>query len=205
MIYLDSRFSGYDLSAIRFPSVETCMAIVLETKDWLVGWHAMNTGSLLGDATAFGGYVKKMGKSKPIRLYGVTHLSRTGNMEKLKIELRQIADKMDYSGKISCFFMPVRRDSQQDLVTFNRCGGGEKCVVEYIDQRNVVHREEQVLPSKTRHQAINNGVVGPLVTRTIDDKTQQFVTSSTSPIRVSAQCNQAMATIGDKDWTTFNA
>ena len=181
MIYLDSRFCGYDLSAMGFPSVQTCMAVVLETKDWLVGWHAMNTGSLLGDATAFGAYVKKMGDSKPIRLYGVTHLSRLDGMKMLKIQLQEIAEKMSYSGKVSCFFIPELRESQEDYVAFSRRGSGSTCEVRYIDQRSVGHDEKQVVPSTVRNQMISGGVVGPLVTKTIDDVTQKTVISPTSP------------------------
>ena len=144
MIYLDSRFCGYDISAMGFPSVETCMAVVLETKDWLFGWHAMNTGSLLGYAAAFGAYVGKMGNSQPIRLYGVTHLSRKGSMKLLKQELNDIADRMNYSGKVSCFLMPERRNPQQDYVAFSRRGSGLKCDVRYIDQQDVGHNEQQV-------------------------------------------------------------
>lgn len=205
MIYLDSRFCGYDLSAMGFPSVQTCMAVVLETKDWLVGWHAMNTGSLLGDATAFGAYVKKMGDSKPIRLYGVTHASRVTSMKLLKIQLQEIADKMGYSGKASGFFIPELRPSQEDYVAFSRRGSGSTCEVRYIDQQNVAHDEKQVVPSTVRNQVIRNGAVGPLVTTTNSDVMRTTVTSLTSPIRVSADCDQAkMATIGDKDWTTFS-
>lgn len=205
MIYLDSRFCGYDLNAMGFPSVETCMAVVLETKDWLVGWHAMNTGSLLGDAAAFGAYVTKMGDSTPVRLYGVTHLSRKASMKMLKQEMEDIADRMNYRGKVSCFHMPERRGSQQDLVLFNRRGSGVKCEVRYIDQTEVTHIEKQVTPSKTPHQVVSAGKVGALTTTVIDDMTQTFVTSPTSPIRVSGTYDPAsLATIGDKDWTTFS-
>jgi hypothetical protein len=166
----------------------------------------MNTGSLLNDATAFGAYVKKMGDSKALRLYGVTHPSRKGSMKLLKSELQDIADRMNYSGKVSCFFMPERRNPQQDYVAFTRRGSGMQCEVRYIDQQSVNHNEEQVVPSKVRHQVISGGAVGPLATKTIDERTQQTVTSPTSPIRVSAQYDQAqMTTIGDKDWTTFTA
>jgi hypothetical protein len=205
VIYLDSRFTGYDLNAMGFPSVETCMAVVLETKDWLVGWHAMNTGSLLGDAAAFGAYVAKMGDSKPVRLYGVTHLSRKASMKMLKVEMEDIADRMNYKGKVSCFHMPERRTPQQDLVLFNRRGDGVRCEVRYIDQRDVTHIEKQVTPSKTPHQVISGGNVGPLTTNVIDERTQTIVTSATSPIRVSGTYDPAtLATIGDKDWTSFS-
>ena len=205
VIYLDSRFCGYDLNTMGFPSVETCMAVVLETKDWLVGWHAMNTGSLLGDAAAFGAYVTKMGDSKPVRLYGVTHLSRKASMKMLKQEMGDIADRMNYTGKVSCFHMPERRSPQQDLVLFNRRSGGVKCEVRYVDQKEVTHVEAQVTPSKTRHQVVSAGKVGALTTTVINDLTQTFVTSPTSPIRTSGSFDLAkLAAVGDKDWTSFS-
>jgi hypothetical protein len=207
MILLDSRFCGYDLSLIGFPSVETCMAVVLETRDWLVGWHAMNTGgtAIANDATAFGGYVQKMGTSPEVRLYGVTHPSRM-SATLLKAQMRTIAQKLNYNGRISVYLMPERRKPQQDYVQFTRIGGNSKCKVEYLDQQLVQHDEVQVVPAKTRHQQILNGKVEALSTRTIDDRTQQIVVSPTSPIRTSVKRGtNNMTLITDRNWTNFKA
>lgn len=207
MILLDSRFCGYDLNLIGFPSVETCMAVVLETRDWLIGWHAMNTGdtAIANDARGFGAYAQKMGASRHIRLYGVTHPSRMSSQQ-LKAQMRSIAQNMGYTGRISVYFMPERRNPQQDYVQFTRIGGKSKCKVEYIDQQLVQHDEQQVVPAKTRHQQILNGTAQALATRTIDDITQTIVVSPTSPIRISVnRGNNNMRLIADRDWTSFGA
>src|SRR5262249_50832315 len=113
---------------------------------------------------------------------------------------------MGYTGKISVYMMPARRNPQQDYVQFTRNGGNAKCKVEYIDQQLVQHDEQQVAPAKTRHQQILSGSVQALATRTIDDVTQQMVVSPTSPIRISVnRGTNNMTVIADKDWTNFDA
>jgi hypothetical protein len=204
MILLDSRFCGVDLSIIGFPSVETCMAVVLETEARLVGWHAMNTGTVVTDAQGFGGFVQANVATKHVALYGVTHPSRKGEKE-LKAEMRAIARAAGYTGqKISVYLMPMRRDPQQDYVQFVRAGNGQRCEVHYVDQQEMNHTIQQVAPNATPHRKIVNGVVGLLTTTVIDDVTQKYVTSPTSPITADAVvAMHKMRTIQESDWVTF--
>lgn len=160
MIYLDTKHCGYDLNAIGFPSVETCMAVVLETADWLVGWHASSAPleSTKLQAETFKLYIQKMGDSKAKRLYGVTHKHRYKELERVqqehKEELKAIAKKIGFHGKITGVILDVPR---ADYVEYRRVGNGNPCLIYYRNSAEVDYTPGQVKTAWTRHQVIKPG------------------------------------------------
>jgi hypothetical protein len=153
MIYLDSKMSGYDLDYIGFPSVETCMAIVFESANWLVGWHATSgRDSFSHSAAKFGRYVARVGGNAPVvRVYGVTHGHRA-SLTDVSSELRTAAGTIAFHGPISC----VMLDGQVgEFVGFRRVGGGAMCKIEYATNGKVTYVKAEVVPSKSRHRTVH--------------------------------------------------
>jgi hypothetical protein len=187
MIYLDTKHCGYDLECIGFPSVETCMAVVLEAGSWLVGWHASSAPSmqLAIDAGAFKDYVQRMGGGgvlAAVRLYGVTHRHRSDSNTKdgaeqyVAGELAAVAGVLGYHGRVSYSVLEVARP---DYVEFRRAGGGKPCQIYFQNSGDVNYTPTQVAPSKTRHQVVHpaHRVTQPLYTG--DSDTAPIVTGVT--------------------------
>ena len=153
MIYLDSKMCGYDLDYIGFPSVETCMAIVFESANWLVGWHATSGRESFEDgATKFGRYVRRVGgNAQTIRVYGVTHGHRA-SLTDINTELRTAAGAIEFQGPISTVIL---RGDVGEFVGFRRVGGGAMCEIHYAPNARMQYVKANVDPSKFRHQTVH--------------------------------------------------
>ncbi|HYT89773.1 MAG TPA: hypothetical protein VEL76_13780 [Gemmataceae bacterium] len=187
MIYLDTKHCGYDLECIGFPSVETCMAIVLEANSWLVGWHASSAplDAMKLAAGTFRDYVGRMGGGGvfgAIRLYGVTHRHRSNDSTKdganhyIATELAAVAEVVGYHGRVSYFVLEVPR---ADYVEFRRVGKGKPCKIYYQSSGEVNYTPGKVTPSKTRHQVIKPGTAQTAPLYGGDDDSAPIVTGVT--------------------------
>lgn len=159
MIYLDTRHCGYDLERMGFPSVETCMALVLETNDYLVGWHcpSCSVETLRETAVPFASYVQRMGTRAATRLYGVTHTHRggaAGAKVSVPAELRIVAGALDYHGPVTYVLLEAQRP---DYIEFHRIGGGSQCEIYYKNSGKVDYAPGHVATTKTRHHSIKPG------------------------------------------------
>ena len=156
MIYLDTKMCGYDDDKIGFPSVQTCMAIVAETADRLIGWHASSGAeSFAGQAVTFASYVERKRQGQAvIHVYGVTHGNR-GSKSALK-EMRTMCGAMGYKGNGS--FVVLAGD-ESDYVEVRRRGGGNRCGIYSSPTNNTASYEKgDVDPNETRHRLIKPGV-----------------------------------------------
>jgi len=113
---------------------------------------------------------------------------------------------MGYTGKkISIYQIGTFQAARRDYVQFTRVGGGSRCRVEYLEQKNVTHDVQNIEPAQTRHKQILSGKVSPLTTDTNQDGGGLAV-DTTSPIRTSVnRGNNAMASISKSSWTSFTA
>lgn len=107
-IYLSENEVGTDAQVIGFPSLMGCMAIVLQTTECLIGWHAYGSDSLEGNdkygfagrIPAFAAYVQSVNdRGTPVHLYCVCNRGeRFGkDKSKWKTETNLIAEALGYS------------------------------------------------------------------------------------------------------------
>ena len=156
MIYLDTKMCGYDEDKIGFPSVQTCMAIVAETADRLIGWHASSGAeSFAGQAVTFVSYVARKRQGQPlIHVYGVTHGNR-GSNSSLQ-EMHTVCGAMAYKGKGS---FVVLAGNESDYVEVRRRGNGNRCGIYSSPTNNSSsYQKGDVDPNETRHRMIKPGV-----------------------------------------------
>jgi len=157
MIYLDTKMCGYDDFGIGFPSVETCMAIVVETTGGLIGWHASSgTDTYFGGAVKFGQYVeRKRAGAQLVQVYGISHVHRFTKESKAKKEiirqLRSVAAEVGLRG--GSYAILEGRDAE--LVELRRNGGGSPCDVHYAANTRVTYNKQHVPPSATRHRTVH--------------------------------------------------
>ena len=157
MIYLDTKMCGYDPSSIGFPSVETCMAIVVETAGSLIGWHASSgTDTFFGGAVKFGDYVRrKRAGQAVVHVYGISHVHRFTERKKAKSEiihqLRSVAAEVGL--REGSFAILEGRDAE--LVEFRRTGPDRPCDVFFAPNTSVKYNQGQVAPSATKHRTVH--------------------------------------------------
>ena len=156
MIYLDTKMCGYDDDKIGFPSVQTCMAIVAETADRLIGWHASSgTGSFAGQAVTFASYVARKRAGQPlIHVYGVTHGNR-GENSSLQ-EMITLCGALEYRGGGS---FVILAGTESDYVEVRRRGNGNRCGIYSSPTTNTAsYQKVDVNPNNTRHRMVKPGV-----------------------------------------------
>ncbi len=157
MIYLDTKMCGYDPYAIGFPSVETCMAIVVETTNGLIGWHASSgTDTFFAGAVKFGGYVERKRQGQAVvHVYGISHVHRFTESKKAKKEiihqLRSVAAEVG----LRAGSYAVLEGRAAELVEFRRTGANRLCDVFYAANTSVTYNKGQVSPSATKHRTLH--------------------------------------------------
>jgi hypothetical protein len=127
MLYLMSREVGRDANCIGFPSVKSCLAVVVQTTQELIGWHVFNTprNQTITDAGAFAQYVTANANGHAVRLYGATTRAERGNNPGWKQELLDIAQALHYHGPATAFDMNVAGEGS--YVEFVRDANARKC------------------------------------------------------------------------------
>lgn len=157
MIYLDTNMYGEDPTTIVFPSVQTCMALVIETAAGLIGVHlSSDTQNLDARAAHIGAHLATMGPLGIQHLYGITHRNRfSPGMElvQLKSQLRCIAAAVHYAGTITGILLPGDAISAatDDIKATRNHGGG--CQIGYVKSKGTVNTT--VVPGSTPHRTIH--------------------------------------------------
>src|ERR1051325_2071480 len=157
MIYLDTKMCGYDDFAIGFPSVETCMAIVVETTNRLIGWHASSgTDTFFEGAVKFGGYVKRKREGQAVpHVYGISHVHRftEGKTAKKEIihQLRSVAAEVG----LRAGTFAILEGTSAELVEFRRIGANRLCDVFYAANTSVTYNKGEISPSAAKHRTLH--------------------------------------------------
>jgi len=115
MYYLYEHQLGFHSLALGYPSIDSCNAICLQTKNGLFGIHVYGCDAFghIGrgmekESGAFAAFVSTHHQaSEMIHLYSAAFHGKRGYIPKtkdgVKKELKIYADALGYKGKISCF------------------------------------------------------------------------------------------------------
>lgn len=145
-VNLGERQFGFHATTLGFPSIETCMAIVLVTPGGLYGFHNFggnNPIQFADKANAFLNCVNQIvgGGALPAasRLYGITHVSkRYTDKANWTNELAAFAGRMNFTGRISGYNLDkFTKTGSSAYVEFRK--NGTKCDAYVEDWDNVVH------------------------------------------------------------------
>ncbi|MGH7460714.1 MAG: hypothetical protein ACREMA_06755 [Longimicrobiales bacterium] len=107
MIYLMSREIGRDTNRIGFPSVQTCLAVVLQTDLELIGWHSFNSNLAVMrvDATTFATYVQANAVGNPVHLYTASNRAPRGAF--WDPEVQSLATALNFHGSATMIDLKV--------------------------------------------------------------------------------------------------
>lgn len=157
MIYLDTNMYGEDATTIVFPSVQTCMGLVIETDAELIGVHlSSDTANLNSRALHLGAHLAKKGPLNVVNLFGITHRNRFGPgtaLTEMKTQLRSLAAAIHYTGTITGILLPgdVSTAPSDDIQVVRQLGGG--CRIGYVQSHGTVNTT--VTPDSTPHRTIH--------------------------------------------------
>lgn len=129
MMQLLERQIGTDPEHIGFPSVQTCMAVVVLTTTEMIGWHSLNTHSnvLESDAGKLATFIGAMARGTPLHLYVATN--RKANAGNWRDQLRDIARGLGYQGPATSIDLAVNVEGV--YVQFDRDSGARACSISY--------------------------------------------------------------------------
>ncbi|MBV8972464.1 MAG: hypothetical protein JO290_09265 [Sphingomonadaceae bacterium] len=157
MLQLLERQVGCDATAIGFPSVDTCLAVVLQTTSELVGWHSLNTdiGTTAVNAGKLAVYVAASAPGLPIRLYTATN--RTNHQRDWRDELRQIAAALNFHGPATAIDLKVNTEGV--YVQFERNAARRCCDISYKRNSKIDYDtgKTRLYVETTRHKRLLTG------------------------------------------------
>jgi|GEM_PF-5005180 len=153
MLYLFSEQIGVDAAALGFPSVETCLAVVLQTDQVLAGWHSFNTSDTVtaSNAQKFGAYLAANAPGTWLRLYGATN--RKGHGKNWKSEMRDIANAIGFTGTVIGLDMGVTGEGVH--VEFHR-NGNARCDIYHKRNSKMDYTQTKTPLATIPHRRIIN-------------------------------------------------
>jgi hypothetical protein len=159
MLYLMSAEIGSDDDCIGFPSVQTCLAVLVQTSSNLVGWHSYNTtiDVTKDNAATFAAYVGKHAKGPIVNLYTASNKPGRGGF--WRAELREIASALGYTGKATMFDMGIANEGV--YVEFRRNGGSSKCKIYYKRNGKMTYTTTETNTKTMVQRAIVKGNAKP--------------------------------------------
>lgn len=131
-VYLNEREVGFDPQVIGFPSIDSCMGIVVVTNNGLFGLHNLGGSGnheWAGKAATFATYFNRhFLRSGITRIYGATHVLRRGYAAPQRTswigELTAFAGALNFNGPIRGISLT---SNVSEYVEFTKAG--DKCVV----------------------------------------------------------------------------
>jgi len=157
MLYLMSYETGADPAALGFPSVESCLAVVLQTTNELIGWHSYNTkvDVTASNAATFAVFVNANSTGSAVRLYGATNRK---HHKQWKQELRDIAAALGYRGPATSVDLKV---GEGTYVQFDRDAARRCCDISYKRNTKMNYTTAETAAALVTQRAIKTGNPAP--------------------------------------------
>ncbi len=166
-IYLDECQAGCDSSDIGFPHVLLCMAVVLQTRAWLYGFHFDQPGLANEYMGALLDFIQRKGGdvTNGVRLYGCcNHAVRNtlrnapaGNARAAwRAEMQQIAATLGYHGRVSGFDTDIIDPQNGTYIEFHREQGKNRCRIYYKRHEKMAHNVNTILPQNFQPAGTGN-------------------------------------------------
>jgi len=182
MLQLLERQVGADPHHIGFPSVQTCMAIVLLTDTGLFGWHSLNQGDGVTQTNAgrFANFIAANNPGLHQHLYLATNRGVHGG--NWRTELQALAAGLNYHGPATSIDLKV--NSEGVYVQFERQQGVNTCAIHYkrnskMDYESAAGRMD---PQAVRHRqlVLGGGMGFGFIPAGGDGKIKVYTTVSTN-------------------------
>lgn len=145
---------GRDDNKIGFPSVQTCLAVVLQTTGELFGWHSLNTGenSMKNNAAKMLTFIQSTPTNNAIHLYAATN--REVHHRDWRTELTAIADGLSYHGPATSIDLNVNTEGV--YVEFQRGAGSRTCSISYKRNAKIDYDTfaTRLFPDTVRHRQL---------------------------------------------------
>ncbi|MCO4824896.1 MAG: hypothetical protein KC451_08585 [Amylibacter sp.] len=193
MLQLLERQVGFDDASIGFPSVDTCMAVVLQTETGLFGWHSLNTSrdameKNAGDLLMF---VRSQPTSVPVRLYVAMNREQHGQAGGgWRAELEAIAEGLHYHGPATGIDLKVNEGT---YVQFERNAGSRTCQVSYKRNSKMDYETfaTRLHASSIRHRQLGgaDGFKEVYTSAAGDGKTKVYTKVQTNATSANGQLN----------------
>jgi hypothetical protein len=153
MLYLMSYETGADPNSLGFPSVESCLAVVLQTSNELIGWHSYNTNPdvTASNAATFAVFVNANSTGPAVRLYGATNRV---HHKQWKQELRDIAAALGYRGPATSVDLKV---GEGTYVQFDRDAARRCCNISYKRNSKMNYTTQETAAALVVQRAIKSG------------------------------------------------
>jgi hypothetical protein len=135
-VFLNEAQAGCDQTLIGFPHLLLCMGVVLQTNDWLYGYHFDAPSATAAHATAFTAFIANRGGNvaNGVRLYGCANwTSRYGGngRQAWKTEMQAIATALGYHGTACGFDTGIIAPRDGTYVEFRPDYAQHKCHIYY--------------------------------------------------------------------------
>lgn len=153
MIYLWSTQIAVDAQSLGFPSVDSCLAVVLQSDQGLAGWHSFNTNlATTGqNAAQFGAYATANLPGVWLRLYGACNRGvRGGNWQQ---DMQAIATAIGFTGTVIGLDMKVTTGGAH--VEFHRNNGSGRCDVYHKRSSKIVYEKNKLLVGSLPHRIVD--------------------------------------------------
>ena len=153
MLYLMSYETGADPAALGFPSVESCLAVVVQTTNELIGWHSYNTTLAVtgNNAATFAVFVNANATGPAVRLYGATNRK---HHQEWKQELRDIAAALGYHGAATSVDL---KTGEGTYVQFDRDAAKRCCNITYKRNTKMNYTKVGTPSAQVTQRAIKTG------------------------------------------------
>ncbi len=159
MLQLRERECGDDPLKIGFPSVDTCLAVVLQTTAELVGWHSLNTDTpvTVANSGKLRAYAAAHAGGAPVHLYIATN--RANHARDWRTELTAIAGGLLYHGPATAIDLHVNDEGV--YVQFERDAASRTCDVFYKRNSKVDYEsgKTRLHVDSVRHRRLLTGAL----------------------------------------------
>jgi hypothetical protein len=161
-VYLNENQAGSDRAAIGFPHLLICMGVVMQTGNWLYGYHFDAPETTAENAVAFADFIRTRGGNagNGVRLYGVANWSVRypgGGKSDWRAEMQNIATALGYHGRASGFDTGVIDPQDGTYVEFIPEFPQRRCRIYYKRNEKMTYTNAAVSPLPNRSMEAYSG------------------------------------------------
>jgi len=170
-VYLNENQAGSDRETIGFPHLLLCMGVVMQTGNWLYGFHFDAPQSTAENAVAFADFIATRGgnAANAVRLYGVANWSIRypgGGKNDWRAEMQSIATALGYQGRASGFDTRIIDPQDGTYVEFIPEFPQRRCRIYYKRNEKMTYTNISVSPLPTRSMEAYTGHTGVMTPHT---------------------------------------